>query len=649
MDRMKELIKVLNEHSYNYYVLDNPTIADVQYDKLYDELLSLEKESGIVLDNSPTRRVGGTPLISFDQYVHKHRLYSLDKGQTHSKINEWIEKVLEKTKNATFSVEYKFDGLTMNLSYNNGIFLRATTRGNGIVGEDVTAQVLTIKTFPLTIDYKGELEVVGEGIMTLSTLKKYNESATVPLKNARNGVAGAIRNLDPKETARRNPQIVFYSINYIEDENLINSQKETIEFLKKNKFKVSDFFEIAKNSEQVINCIEKIHDKRDSLDFLIDGAVIKVNENKYREELGFTEKFPKWAIAYKYEAEETTTKLIDVVWQVGRTGKVTPLALLDSVDLGGVTVSKATLNNYNDIERKGVCLNDFVFIRRSNDVIPEITGSGAKTEQSIKIEKPIYCPICNTKLIEKGANLFCPNEENCQAQVVQRITHFASKNAMDIEGFSESTATKFFEKLNIKFPYQLFYVVKEDLMKIDGFKDKKAGNILNSIAKARAIPFDRFIYSLGILNVGSKTAKDLAKNFENIDKLKSATLEELLLIQDIGEIVAQSILEYFSDKVEEENLNLLLKEVDIKYDKKVKPGGVFSGEKVVLTGKLSHFGRSGASKIIEDNGGEVLSSVTKNTTLVVVGEDAGSKLEKAQKLNIKIIDEKQFMELVGRA
>ncbi len=646
MDRVDFLIEKLNEYAYNYYVLDNPTVSDKEYDALYDELMKIEKETGFIRDDSPTRRVGGAPLSAFSQHVHKHRLYSLDKAQSIESLSEWFEKAEQKVGKCRYSLEYKFDGLTMCLSYSDGKFVRATTRGDGTTGEDVTAQVLTIKTFPLEIEYKGELEVVGEAIMYLSTLKKYNETAEVPLKNARNAVAGAIRNLDPKETARRAPQIVFYSINYIEDESIVRSQEQTIEFLKKNKFKISPFVLFDSDKEKIKTEIEKIGQNRDKLDFLIDGAVIKIDDYAKREELGFTEKFPRWAVAFKFEAEETTTVLKDVIWQVGRTGKLTPLAILDPVELCGVTVSRATLNNLGDIRRKDVKVGDRVFIRRSNDVIPEITGLAERFENSVEVTRPEYCPSCGAKTVDKGAHIFCPNELNCQKQVVQRITHFASKAGMDIVGFSESAAEKFFSVLEVKRPFELYHLKKEDLLKVEGFKDKKAENFLKAIEKSRKIPFDKFIFSLGILNVGTKTAKDLAREFESIDELKNADVERLVSMEDVGEIVAGSIKEYFSDEFERENLEMLLKEVEIDYGKKKQLEGVFSGETVVLTGSLANFTRSEASKIIEEKGGNIGSSVTKSTTLVLAGEEAGSKLEKAKKLGIRIITEEEFLKLI---
>ncbi|MBR2070437.1 MAG: NAD-dependent DNA ligase LigA, partial [Clostridia bacterium] len=573
-------------------------------------------------------------------------LYSLDKAQSIPELKEWLEKAEKSVGKVDYSIEYKFDGLTINLSYNKGKFVRATTRGNGEVGEDVSEQVLTIKTFPLTIDYQGELEVVGEGIMLLSDLEKYNKTAQVPLKNARNAVAGAIRNLDPKETAKRSVKIVFYSINYIEDEDLIKSQKDVIDFLNKNKFKTSPYFALLSDVEEIATRVEEIGQKRNELDFLIDGVVLKMNDYKAREVMGYTEKFPKWAVAYKFEAEETTTTLKDVIWQVGRSGKLTPLAHLEPVDLCGVTVAKATLNNYGDILRKNVKIGDRVFIRRSNDVIPEILGTAQTFDNSKKVEKPCICPSCKGELTEIGAHLFCLNE-NCKDQTVQRITHFATKQGMNIDGFSEMTAEKLYDTLNLRNPSEIYTLTKDQLLTVEGFKDKKVDNLLKSVENSKNVSFDKFIYALGISNVGAKTAKDLAKNFVNLEELKNANVERLIEIEDVGEIVAESIVEFFANPKKQEEVNALLKYVKIEYPKKDNKVGVFTGEKVVLTGTLANFTRSKAGEIIESLGGEILSGISKKTTLVLVGEDAGSKLKKAQALNIKIIDEEQFIKMIG--
>lgn len=646
MDRMRELVDKLNKYAYEYYVLDNPTVSDGEYDKLYDELVNLEKESGVVLFDSPTKRVGGEPISAFKKHKHLQRLYSLDKALTEEEIIAFENRIRKiDSSEIDYTVEYKFDGLTICITFDNGKFVRATTRGNGIEGEDVTEQVLTIKSFPLTIDYKGTLEVQGEAIIRLSVLEKYNETAKEYLKNARNAVAGAIRNLDPKVTASRHPEIMFYNVNYM-SEGRLDSQIECVEFLKKNGFKVHPFLKICHNISEVMSAIKEIEKSRKTLDILTDGAVVKVNDFKTREELGSTDKFPRWAIAFKFTAEEVTTKLNQVVWQVGRTGKLTPLALLEPVDLAGATVQKATLNNMGDILRKGVKVPSRVLIRRSNEVIPEILGTTEYYDDSADVVPPKVCPYCGSEIIEVGANLFCPNKD-CKPRVVANLSNFASKEGMNIDGFSEKTASQLFDALKTDCFSELYKLTYDDLSKLDGFGDKKADNLLKAIEKSKKVDFARFIYALGIDNVGKKTARDLSKIFKTFEDLNAADKETLAKLDDVGEITAECIYNYLRDEYNIREINALFDSgVEIKYDNEKKQG-VFSGERVVLTGTLVDFKRSDAQKIIEDFGGECQSSVTKNTTLVIAGESAGSKLDKANKLGIKVIDENEFKNLIS--
>ncbi|MBE5743947.1 MAG: NAD-dependent DNA ligase LigA [Clostridiales bacterium] len=645
MEKMKSLVEKLNKYAYEYYVLDNPTVSDGEYDRLYDELLKLERETGIVLDNSPTKRVGGEPISEFSKHEHINKLYSLDKGVTIDEVRAFLARVTKLSgKNPEYTVEFKYDGLTICLTYENGKFVRATTRGNGTVGEDVTAQVLTIKTFPLTINYKGTCEIQGEAVIKLSTLKKYNETAVEPLKNARNAVAGAIRNLDPKETEKRKPEILFYNVNYL-SEGEFKTQKEHFDFLRENGFKVYDFLEVASSVEEIEKILKIIEEKRKSIDYLTDGAVIKVNDISLRETLGFTEKFPRWALAYKFEAEEVTTTVLDVLWQVGRTGKLTPLGIVEPVDLGGATVKKATLNNYGDILRKNVKIGSRVLIRRSNDVIPEILGSTEIPSTATDVVKPTVCPYCNSLLVEDGANIFCVNPD-CKPRVVGALTHFASKDAMNVEGFSEMTASLLFDEFNVKKFSDLYEIEKDQLLTLEGFKDKKSKNIIDALKNSKKTNLASFIYALGIDGIGKKTAKDLVKQFKSIDGIKNATLLELSAVRDIGDITANSVYEYFSN---EENVREIDKLISLGVafeSEKTVDGGILQGQKFVLTGTLPTLKRSEASKIIESLGGEVMSSVSKLTTIVLAGEEAGSKLDKAKALGIKIIDENEFKNMI---
>lgn len=644
--RMRELVDLLNRYAKEYYVLDNPTVSDGEYDKLYDELKTLEIETGVILFDSPTKRVGGEPISAFEKHTHIERLYSLDKATSAEELDAFFSRVAKSFEGfPDCTVEYKFDGLTICLTYDDGKFVRATTRGNGTVGEDVTAQVLTIKSFPMTIQYKGLCEVKGEAVIRLSVFENYNKTASEPLKNARNAVAGAIRNLDPKETERRKPEILFYDVNYIENP-VVHSQIQAIDFLKDNGFKVFDFLKVCRSREDILAAIAEINEGRKKIDVLTDGAVIKINDFKIREEIGSTEKFPRWAIAYKFEPEETTTILKDVTWQVGRTGKLTPLANLEPVELCGVTVKKATLNNYGDIGRKKVKINSRVLIHRSNEVIPEILGITEEFPDSKEIKKPTHCPACNTALVEVGANLFCPNRD-CIKRVVLSLSNFASKEAMNIDGFSEKTALTLYKKLGVRKFSDLYTLNRDALTALDGFQDKKTDNLLISIEKSKNAPLENFIFALGIDGVGKKTAKDLAKRFKSIDALMNASISDLLSVQDIGDVIAKNVFDYFCDQVNDEQIKEL-ESLGIKAEYADETvGETFKGEKVVLTGTLEKYKRSEAQKIIESLGGEVSGSVSKLTTMVLAGSEAGSKLDKAKALGIRIIDENEFDELIS--
>ena len=640
LERMKELVESINKHNYNYYYLNHPTISDVEYDRLLDELFLLEKKTNVVLDNSPTHRVGTEPISEFTKVKHKNKFFSLEKSQSLDEIVAWNDRN-QRIHNYKFELvcEYKFDGLTVAITYDKGKFVRAVTRGNGIIGEDVSEQVKTFKSVPLTIPYDGYIEVQGEGIMKLSVLERLNKNLEVPLKNARNAAAGAIRNLDPRVTASRRLDYFAYNVNYI-DGMSFKTHLEEIEFLKQNGFLVVDLGRVVKNFDEVKAVIAEVDKTKSGLDFLIDGLVFKINDNSDRDALGATDRFPRGAIAYKFEAEEISTILNNVIWQVGRTGKVTPIAELEPVELAGATVSRATLNNYNDILKKNVSINSRVFVRRSNEVIPEITGLAEEYENSIKIECPKNCPSCNSVLEEIGANIFCKNHKGCFEQIVDRLTHFSSRDAMNIDGLSIKTIQLLNNKFNLAYPYELYTLKAEDLVGLEGFKDKKINNLIDAIENSKNVDWASFIYALGILNIGKKTAYVLSKKFVNLEELKNAKEEDLIGIQDIGEVVAKNIVDYFKDEDNLKNIdNMLELGVAIKYPNLENSNSVFKNKKIVLTGGLDNFSRSELTKILQDKGADVVSSVSKNTDLVIAGHDAGSKLAKALSLNIEIIDE----------
>ena len=648
-NRMRELVDELNRHAYRYYVLDDPTISDKQYDMLFDELTALEAQLGYSLPDSPTHRVGGEPLKEFTQHRHIARLWSLDKAQSTEAVRAWAERVakLLPGEPLEYSLEYKFDGLTLNLTYDGGQLVQAATRGNGEVGEEILEQVRTIRSVPLSIPFAGKMEVQGEGIMLLSALEKYNLTAEEPLKNARNAAAGALRNLDPKVTAKRNLDAFFYNVGYIEGAQLRNHH-EMRAFLEENRFKTSPYTKYFTDIEELIDALDEIETHRSSLDYLIDGAVIKLTDFAQRERLGYTDRFPRWAVAFKFEAEEMTTRLLSVKWEVGRTGKLTPAAVLEPVDIGGVTVKAATLNNAGDIARKKLKTGCMVFIRRSNDVIPEVMGRTDELQPDEQdIEIPAVCPACGAPVEARGAHLFCTNPD-CPPRIVNRLAHFAGREAMDIDGFSEKTAELLAEQGIIRDAADMMALTEDRLVGLPLFKDKRIENLISAIQKSKNRPLDAFLFALGIPNVGRKTARDLAQVFGSLPALRAATEEELTAIPDVGGIVAKSITDFFASEKGRDLVDRLLKAGCTPTWESVTLGDAFAGKTVVLTGTLSSMGRKAAGDLIAAHGGKVTGSVSKKTDYVVAGEEAGSKLDKALKLGVPVLDEAAFLAMLNK-
>ena len=653
--RMQVLIDRLNAASKAYYDGNEAFMSDDEWDAMYAELKSLEAETGERLPDSPTRRVGGEVLEGFVPHRHIARLWSMDKAQSEEEIIAWAQRCAKLTDEAgglpenAYCVEYKLDGLTLNLTYDGGQLVQAATRGNGEVGEAILPQAMTIRCIPMTIPFKGRMEVQGECIMRLSTLKKYNETATEPLKNARNAAAGALRNLDPKVTASRNLDALFYQIGYIEGKSFA-TQQEMLAFMQENGLPVSPFAGNADSLEDALALVHKIEEERDSLDFLIDGATIKLTDMRTREVLGTTDKFPRWAIAFKFAAQETVTKLEKISWELGRTGKLTPLAHLLPVDICGVTVKRATLNNYGDICRKRVRVGSDVWVRRSNDVIPEIMGvvwQGEGEAPETDIFPPESCPACGGPLTQRGAHIFCLNRQTCRPQAIARMAHFASRQGMDIESFSEKTAELFYDNLGVRSAADLYSLDKASMIVLKGFGAKKADKLLAELEKSKSCELDAFLFAIGIPNIGKKTARDLMEHFGSLDALMMASEEELVGLEDVGAIVARSITEFFAD---EENLafvrRLLEAGVAPQMHKEEQAGERFAGMTFVLTGTLPTLSRAQAEEIIRKNGGKAAGSVSKKTSVVLAGESAGSKLEKAQKLGVRIMDEAEFLALI---
>ncbi len=659
MERLLELKELLVYHAERYYTYDSPEISDAEYDALYDEYQQLERELGIVLKDSPLGRVGGEILSGFTKHTHLAPLFSLEKAKTIEELKSWEVrnmKLLRKHSAETgeelpplaYSLEYKFDGLTLNLTYENNQLICAATRGDGTVGEDITAQVKTIGDIPQKIHFPGLLEVQGEGIMKLSVLESYNKAAQEPLKNARNAVAGALRNLNTAETAKRKLNAFVYNVGYYDDTTLFHNHFSMIDFLKDNGFPVNSFLKKFTSFDDILETIREVEENRSTLDFLIDGMVIKIADFRTREVLGTTIKFPRWAIAYKFEAQEMTTELLDIEWRVGRTGKLTPSAVLNRVDIGGVNVERATLNNYGDIQRKQIKLPCVVFIRRSNDVIPEVLGCAKELPDSKEVEKPRVCPSCGFELNERGAHLFCDNSLYCKPQLVARITHFVSRDAMNIEGFSVSTAQTLIDALNIETIADIYTIDYDVLLTLEGFKEKKVENLRNAIEKSKDCELASFIFALGIPNVGKKTARDLCANFADIHEIKRASLQQLIEIRDIGEETAKGIVHFFENEHNLQIVDQILKLGVVPKNNQSGGDGKFSGKTFVVTGTLKNYSRSEAESLIQSLGGKTTGSVSKKTDYVLAGESAGSKLEKAISLNIPVLDEQTFLEMVNK-
>lgn len=658
LQRMRGLIDKLNEASRRYYDQNESDISDDEWDAMYAELRKLEEKTGERMADSPTRRVGGAVMEGFEQHRHIARLWSMDKAQSEEEILAWAQRCEKQTKEAgglpknSYCVEYKLDGLTVNLTYDGGRLIQAATRGNGEVGEAILPQAMTIRTIPLTIPFTGRMEVQGEGIMRLSELKKYNETSAEPLKNARNAAAGALRNLDPQVTASRHLDAFFYQIGYIEGRSF-ETQQDMLDFMKTNGLNISPFVRPAQTIEEALEAVHQIEKERESLDFLIDGATIKITDMRTREVLGTTDKFPRWSIAFKFPAQETVTKLLKITWEVGRTGKLTPLAHLSPVDICGVTVKRATLNNYDDICRKRVRIGSEVWVRRSNDVIPEIMGvvwdrEGEAPETDI--QPPTICPACGgplVKLRQDGVHLFCLNRTSCRPQAIARMAHFASRQGMDIETFSTRTAGLFYDELGVRSAADLYSLDREKMVALKGFGEKKADKLFAELEKSKDCELDAFLFAIGIPNIGKKTAYDLMAHFGTLEALMGATEQELVDIEDVGEIVASSITEYFADEENRRFVNRLL-EVGVHPQMHMQEdaGTLFEGLTFVLTGTLPTLSRAQAQEMIRKNGGKATGSVSKKTSIVLAGESAGSKLDKARELGVTIIDEAQFLRMI---
>ena len=655
--RIEELINLINYHNEKYYNQDSPEIEDFEYDNLMKELIKLEEENPELKRNdSPSNRVGGKPLDKFEQVVHKIPMLSLSNAYSWEDLKDFDSRVREAVgSDVEYVVEFKIDGLSVGLNYNNGIFESGATRGNGIVGENITKNLMTIKNIPLNIDEKGELTVRGEVYISkkdFEEINKIQEEQDQPLyANPRNLAAGSLRQLDSKLTAKRPLDIFIFNLEDINSKQF-KTHSESLEYLKQLGFHVSPEFKVFKTMDEIIEYIKYWTEHREDLGFGIDGMVIKVNNLAQREQMGYTAKSPRWAIAYKFPAERKETKLLDIVVEVGRTGTITPTAVLEPIRLAGTTVSRATLHNEDYINEKDIKINDTVLVQKAGDIIPQVVEviKEKRTGEEIEFKMPEECPVCGepTVRLEGEAAVKCINI-SCPAQIRRGIIHFASREAMDIDGLGESIITLLLKQDLIKDISDLYYLKKEQISVLERMGDKSATNLINAINKSKENDLWRFINGLVIKLIGTKAAKILASEFKDLDKLMNATEQELINLEEVGQTMADSVVEFFK---EEKNISVIEKLKEAGVNTKLIESDdadipkIFEKMKIVLTGTLPTLKRNDAKEMIEKRGGKATSSVSKSTSFVLAGEEAGSKLTKANDLGIKVIDEEKFLQLI---
>lgn len=657
--RIHELRALIEKYNYEYYALDNPSVSDAYYDELMKELIALEnKHPEIDKSTSPTQRVGGVVLPYFNKIVHKRPMLSLGNVFSIDEIRAFDKRVRQEVGyEPEYVCELKIDGLSISIEYVDGKINYGATRGDGISGEDVTNNVKTIATLPLKVDEKNTFEVRGEVFMSKKTFAKINlqkeKEGEEGFANARNAAAGSLRQLDSSIAAKRNLEVFIYYLVNAKDFN-INSQYDSLKWLEKMGFRVNPNYRLCKNIDEVIEYVEEFSKVRDDLPYDIDGLVIKVNDFAMQDELGFTSKSPKWAVAFKFPAVEVTTKLKDIIFTVGRTGKITPNAVLEPVFIAGSTVQRATLHNEDYVLDKDIRIGDYVVIRKAGDIIPEVVRSLPEKRRGneTKFEMIENCPACNEPISRKDSQAahFCVNKY-CPAKKMEGIIHFASRNAMNIEGLGEKIVEQFYDLGILKSIDDIYLLEtkKDEIINLEGFGEKSYQNIIDSVNKSKSNSLERLLFGLGISGVGEKMAKVLAKTFKNIDALKEATYEDLIDIPDVGDITASEIVTFFEDVV---NLELIirLKELGVNMtylssEEEFKET-IFNNKKVVVTGTLTKFSRNEIKSLLEGLNATVSGSVSKNTDYVIVGESPGSKYDKALKLGIKIINEDELTRLL---
>ncbi|ASB59952.1 NAD-dependent DNA ligase LigA [Bacillus sp. A053] len=656
--RADELRRTINKYSYEYYTLDEPSVPDAEYDRLMQELIAIEEEHpDLRTPDSPTQRVGGAVLEAFQKVTHGTPMLSLGNAFNADDLRDFDRRVRQAVgDDVAYNVELKIDGLAVSLRYEDGYFVRGATRGDGTTGEDITENLKTIRNIPLKMNRELSIEVRGEAYMPKRSFEALNEerikNEEEPFANPRNAAAGSLRQLDPKIAAKRNLDIFVYSIAEL-DEMGVETQSQGLDFLDELGFKTNQERKKCGDIEEVITLIDELQAKRADLPYEIDGIVIKVDSLDQQEELGFTAKSPRWAIAYKFPAEEVVTKLLDIELNVGRTGVITPTAILEPVKVAGTTVSRASLHNEDLIKEKDIRILDKVVIKKAGDIIPEVVNVlvEQRTGEEKEFSMPTECPECGSELvrIEGEVALRCINPE-CPAQIREGLIHFVSRNAMNIDGLGERVITQLFEENLVRNVADLYKLTKEQVIQLERMGEKSTENLISSIQKSKENSLERLLFGLGIRFIGSKAAKTLAMQFESLENLKKASKDELLAVDEIGEKMADAVITYFH---KEEMLELLneLQELGVntlyKGPKKVKAedsDSYFAGKTIVLTGKLEELSRNEAKAQIEALGGKLTGSVSKNTDLVIAGEAAGSKLTKAQELNIEVWNEEQLME-----
>jgi DNA ligase (NAD+) len=658
-EKIFSLRKKLHDHNYRYYVLDDPLISDYDFDTMLKELNDLEKSNPEFFDkNSPTQRVGGEVTKSFNTSVHETPMYSLDNSYSLEDLKDWekrIKKIIEEP--VQYTCELKFDGVSINLLYSNGELIKAVTRGDGVKGDDVTCNIKTIPTVPLKLigNFSNNFEARGEVVMPIEGFNELNKvrihNGEEPFKNPRNTASGSLKLQDSKEVSTRPLECLLYSV---EDPNLFKNQIDFLEKAKNIGFNVFQNYMHSDSIEEIFEFIQHWEKNRSKLPFEIDGVVLKVNDFYQREVLGYTSKFPRWAIAYKFKPENTGTRLNSISFQVGRTGSITPVANLEPVNLAGTIVKRASLHNADFIQSMDIRVGDFVYVEKGGDIIPKITNidKSKRAVDSKKFEFPEYCPECGSKLfrLEGEANHYCLNYNGCKPQIIGRIQHYISRKALDIEGLGQETVALLVNADLIKNYSDLYDLKFDQVVHLDRMADKSANNLLDGIIESKKIPFERVLYGLGIRYVGETVAKKLAKHFESIDNMLNTSFDELILVDEIGEKIANSILEFASDNDNIQIINKLKKngvrfEIDDS-DKNVS--SILAGKSFVISGVFSNFSRDELKRFIETNGGKISSSLSSKTSYLVAGANMGpSKKLKAEKLNINIITENELTNLVS--